>query len=299
MSPPSSSLFQQLPRHVYSFTAGLAAGGTIGAVGWGGAQVLIPALTWPHPTVAGLSQLSATGVSLTSLGFSTVTTGYQFWQDDQVQTQVAVMVGIPAVLSARAGTQWAKRLSGRRLALMFNIGSIVLIPTHFWIQERAKERRHLHQHHKEAGDSSNSSPQQPQSYDYRDPQVLFTFASFGLLAGLSSALMGVGGLPLSMSYLTEMTDLDHHLVQGTAVCSVIPSILTSATSRLTAIPLVTAGVVCAGAAVGGVLGAKLALALDDDDLRTLYMASLVLFGGRSVYGAVQQLRHLLRVQKKR
>ena len=32
--------------------------------------------------------------------------------------------------------------------------------------------------------------------------------------GILSALMGVGGAPLCMSYLTVATDLPHHLVQG-------------------------------------------------------------------------------------
>ena len=309
---------QDLPRHLWAFGSGVVAGGTIGAVGWGGAQVLIPSLTWsPHPLVPGLPQLAATGVSLVSLSFSTLTTGFQFWKDDHVHVPVALMIGIPAVVSARVGTLWAKKLSGPTLTLIFNIGSIILIPTHFWIQERAKERRH-HQEvisWEEKQDSIVPQLDQerpfPTRYDFRDPNVLVPFVSFGFMAGMSSALMGVGGLPLCMSFLTEMTSrieanentgnniinnpqnhFDHHMVQGTAICSVIPSIMTSASSRIHAIPLVTSGVVCVGAAVGGSLGAKLALALDDEDLRTLYMVSLVLFGGRSFYGAAKHLRQL-------
>jgi hypothetical protein len=53
-----------------------------------------------------------------------------------------------------------------------------------------------------------------------------------------------------MSSLTEFTDLHHHVVvQGTSVGSIIPSILTSVVSRMTVIPMATAGMVSVGAVV--------------------------------------------------
>ena len=54
--------------------------------------------------------------------------------------------------------------------------------------------------------------------------------AFGALSGVLSSLVGVGGLPIAMSYLTVSTDLPHHLVQGTAVLAVAPSVLVSALS---------------------------------------------------------------------
>ncbi|CAB9523244.1 Sulfite exporter TauE/SafE [Seminavis robusta] len=309
---------QQLPRHLYAFGTGVAAGGVVGTVGWGGAQVLIPSLTANPLSLAGYTQLTATGISLTSLSTSVMTGGYKFWNSDHVNVPVALMVGIPAVLSARVGTLWAKKLSGDALALIFNSCSIVLLPTHFWIQERAKKRRQQQLIQEEDNkppqestttittktndppnvvyDNTNDlllkQSQQQQQSDYHYEKFLH-FASFGLFQGILSSVMGVGGLPLSMSYLTEMTTLDHHTVQGTAMCAVIPSILTSAVSRMHAIPLVTAGVVCGGAILGGYGGAQLALALDSEQLRQLYMTSLVLFGGRSMLGAAANLRRLL------
>jgi uncharacterized membrane protein YfcA len=296
---PLQGFTKQIPRHLYAFGVGAAAGGTIGTVGWGGAQILIPGMTWNSP-LAGYSQLSATGVSLTSLSTSTLTSGYKFFHEGQVNVPIALMVGIPSVLSARSGTMWAKKLSGDALALIFNAWSIVLIPTHFWIQDRAKRRREQRAStapvETTAAIAETGTDNEPVvSYNIREnPQELLQFAVFGLCQGVVSSLMGVGGLPLSMSFLTEMTNLDHHHVQGTAVCAVIPSILTSAVSRIHAIPLATAGVVCFGAVVGGYGGAQFALALDDEQLRNLYMASLVLFGGRSMVGVAANIRQLLK-----
>jgi uncharacterized membrane protein YfcA len=105
--------------------------------------------------------------------------------------------------------------------------------------------------------------------------------------------MGVGGLPLTMSYITEATHLPHHYVQGTACCALIPSILVSAVSRIHAIPVTTASYVALGAMAGGYGGAKLALNLTENQLRHLYMASLVIFGGRSAFDAARNLKHIL------
>jgi uncharacterized membrane protein YfcA len=95
-----------------------------------------------------------------------------------------------------------------------------------------------------------------------------------------------------MSYLTETTNLQHHLVQGTAVCALVPSIFTSAISRRKVIPIGVASIVAVGAVVGGLMGAQVALNTSEERLRQLYMASLVLFGGRSIFAATGNIKTL-------
>ena len=104
--------------------------------------------------------------------------------------------------------------------------------------------------------------------------------------------MGVGGLPLVMSYLTVFTDLPHHVVQGTAVLAVAPSAITSALTRIHAVPLAIAAVAAAGAMVGASVGASVALRLSEERLRELYMLSLVLLGGRAVVRSFHNVRSL-------
>ena len=94
-----------------------------------------------------------------------------------------------------------------------------------------------------------------------------------MISGIISSLMGVGGLPLTISYITEVTNLPHHYVQGTAVCAVIPSILVSAISRVRVIPMSTAGCVALGAMAGGYGGANAALHMTEEHLRIIYIGS--------------------------
>lgn len=290
----------QTLRHLYAFGVGTAAGASIGLVGWGGAQVIVPSMTVPF-SFAGYSQFAATGISLTSLSLSTVSSGYQFWHEDRVNIPIALAIGVPSVLSARLGVHLATRLSGDVLALAFNAASIVLIPTHYWIQERAKRRRATLQQSKKPLENAEqctetdgtSSEESTVSSSHPDTGSMLQHACFGMISGTISAIMGVGGLPLSMSYMTEATDLPHHFVQGTAVCALLPSILTSAISRIHAIPPGPAGFVALGAMVGAYGGAKGALTLSEEQLRQLYMGSLVVFGGRSAFGAARNIQRIL------
>lgn len=309
LSPPPS-----LRRHLYSLVIGSAAGATVGLVGWGGAQIIIPAMAWPNPAYAGLTQLAATGVCLASLSVSTATSGWEYWRKGSVDAPLAATIGASSALSAQWGTRLARRLSGRSLALVFDGLSMVFIPTHYWIQCRAEARRKasssdapLREH--SVGEAKVvKSPKQAISLNgdrhipdtsalLRIPTIacadLLQHVAFGTLSGIVSALMGVGGLPLTVSYITEASGIEHHKVQGTAICAVIPAVVMSAISRMNVVPPVTAAVVSVGAATGGCAGAKAALYLSEDTLRHLYMGSLVILGGRSVFGAGKNITSMV------
>ena len=238
---------------------------------------------------------------------------------------IAMSIGLPAVISARFGTVYlAQRLSSNALALFFNAFSVILIPTHFWIQQRADTRRTKQQQqqqkqqqtkpHIENAEGRNSTTVNKtinnntlSTIDDDDtmttwfsqqkvPADVYQHISFGLFLGTISSLMGVGGLPFAMSYVTEFCHdsmpPNHQYVQGTAVCAVVPSVLMSALSRLRSVPLLTAGCVATGATLGSSLGAGIALQLDPVTLHHLFMGSLLLFGGRSTIGAIRNLQRI-------
>lgn len=314
-------IFNSIPLHVkqnlYGFSVGCLSGTTFGLVGWGGAAIVTPLLTLPTP-VANMSQFSASGVTLSTLAVSTVSSGYKYWKNDCVDVTLALCIAIPSMVAARAGTHLARKLSNDALALIFNGSSVIMIPAHYWIQQRASQR---------AAKLSLDDQKDERINRNVDPSILPTVSSvtinptwsivvldktplcstitnkmlqhacFGLCAGLYSSLRGIGGLPLAVSYITEATHLPHQYVQGTAICAVIPPILTSAFSRRDMIPKKISAWVGFGAFLGGHVGATMAMHLSEERLRQLYMGFLVLFGGRSFCGAAFNIRNLYRARK--
>jgi uncharacterized membrane protein YfcA len=72
-------------------------------------------------------------------------------------------------------------------------------------------------------------------------------------------------------------------------CAQAPSVLCSALTHIQsgATPLRIAASVTAGSVIGAFSGAQLALSLTEQRLRELFMASLVILGGRSFVGALR------------
>lgn len=284
---------------------GFAAGFTLGTVGWGGAQIIKPSLTG----IVGISQIAANGCSLASLSVSGTVGAVKFLFEDRVDLSIAASIAVPSVLGARIGVKLAQRLSSEVLALIFNGMSVILIPTHFLVQEYRKNHPHLSSN----GDEDAKVEVTPRitpsvlinaiksdtsfslnSSNTPSPYYYVQHSLYGICAGVLSALMGVGGAPLTMSYLTLATDLDHHMVQGTMLAAVIPSVLTSAGSLMAGghTPVLLAAAIACGSSIGSYAGAEFALRLKEEQLRHLYMASLVLLGGRSLLAAAGNVYRL-------
>lgn len=153
-----------------------------------------------------LSQIAANGASLASLSASGTVSATKFLMEDRVDLLIAASIAVPSVLSARAGVVVAQRLSSEVLALIFNGMSVILIPTHFFVQQYREKHPHVKQ-------VPTTTPDAPLSSSYSATAVpsrhstpaYFQHAVYGVCAGMLSALMGVGGAPLTMSYVSEPT----------------------------------------------------------------------------------------------
>ena len=277
----------------------------------------------------GVSQLAANGTSLTSLSCATTTSAGNFFFSGNVDMTTAITIAIPSMIGARVGIRIAQKLSSDVLALIFNGMSVILIPMHFLVQEHRKQQN--------SSSSSSSSPasdivntlddsktktafttdNEVKQEDDKRSQILqpssqmidlskftldaktFQHLIFGTTMGVLSSLMGVGGLPLTMSYLTFFTDMPHHLVQGTTMVSNLPSILTAAISLAATghTPLALAAAVSCGSICGSNFGAHAALNLTEEQLRQVYIGSLFLFGGSSLIRSFINLRNIFFIAK--
>lgn len=119
--------------------------------------------------------------------------------------------------------------------------------------------------------------------------LLLVLAAFGLGTGAAAGLLGVGGGILMVPFLTLAVGLSQHQAEATSLVVVLPTALAAslALRRRGVGDLGLAlrfGVV---GAVGGLVGALLALALPASALRVVFAVFLALVGVRLVRDGVR------------
>jgi uncharacterized membrane protein YfcA len=114
------------------------------------------------------------------------------------------------------------------------------------------------------------------------PTLYLALVGFGVLAGVASGLLGVGGGTLIVPFLTLAVGLSQHAAEATSLLVILPTaVVGSLTLRRHGVGdlglALRFGVV---GAVGGVLGALVALALPGATLRLVFAVFVGLVGLR-------------------
>lgn len=105
------------------------------------------------------------------------------------------------------------------------------------------------------------------------------FLFLGLLAGILSGLLGVGGGILLVPALVFIVGLTQHQAQGTTLALMVPPIgLLAAWTyyKQGSVDLRIAGLICLGFFVGGLFGARFATAINPALLKKLFGAVMLI-----------------------
>ncbi|MBT8198235.1 MAG: sulfite exporter TauE/SafE family protein [Acidimicrobiia bacterium] len=108
------------------------------------------------------------------------------------------------------------------------------------------------------------------------------YVLLGLGAGAAASLLGIGGGVIFVPALVILFEFEQQTAQGTSLVVIVATVLVGAATHhrhgrvdwRTVWPLAVTG------AIGGVLGSRLALAIDPSALRRLFAAFLVLIAIR-------------------
>jgi uncharacterized membrane protein YfcA len=120
--------------------------------------------------------------------------------------------------------------------------------------------------------------------------LYLALVAFGLLAGVASGLLGVGGGTLMVPFLTLAAGFSQHVAEATSLLVILPTAIAGS------LALRRRGVGDLGLALrfgvagslGGVLGALLALALPASTLRLVFAGFLALVGFRLVHDGLRR-----------
>jgi uncharacterized membrane protein YfcA len=116
---------------------------------------------------------------------------------------------------------------------------------------------------------------------------IFFYILLGLVAGIFSGLIGIGGGIIIVPALVLLFGLSQHTAQGTTLALMVPPIgLLAAWAyyKQGFVDLKIAAFVCLGFFIGGFLGAKLAIGISDQFLRRIFGVVLLLVSVKMILG---------------
>ena len=124
------------------------------------------------------------------------------------------------------------------------------------------------------------------------PTLYVALVAFGVVVGVASGLLGVGGGTLVVPFLTLVVGLSQHSAEATSLLVILPTaIVGSLTLRRHRVgDLGLALRFGVFGAVGSVLGALLALALSGSALRLVFAVFVGLVGLRLAYDGLRRQR---------
>ncbi len=115
---------------------------------------------------------------------------------------------------------------------------------------------------------------------------ILSYLLLGLVAGILSGLIGVGGGVIIIPVLVFLFGLTQHQAQGTTLALLVPPIgLLAAWEYYKEgyVDLKIAGLICAGFFFGGWLGAKLATGLSNRMLEEVFGVALLLISIKMIF----------------
>jgi len=114
----------------------------------------------------------------------------------------------------------------------------------------------------------------------------FLYLLLGLITGIFSGLLGIGGAIIIIPSLVLLFGLSQHMAQGTTLALMVPPIgLLAAWTYYKAgfVDLKIAGFICLGFFVGGLIGAKFATEINDQLLRRIFGVVLLLASLKMIF----------------
>lgn len=246
----------QLPR-AKALGLGLAAGVLAGLFGVGGGIVLVPGLVW----LARLPQHQAHATSLAAIIVTAPAALAPFVVEDAVSWPAAAALVIGALVGAVGGAAVMKRIPAAGLRRLFGV-LMVLVAIRLVLPGGAES----------AVDNAVGV----------DAVALAGLTATGLVTGLLSGLMGVGGGVVMVPAMVVAFGFGQHLAQGTSLAVIIPTALVGAWrhshSGYTQWRLgLTVGF---GGVGGGLIGGTVAQLLPADVLQAAFSVLLAVAGVR-------------------
>ena len=215
----------------------------------------------------GLVIQESTGTVLAASAIMVLVGAISFYRKKQLDTQLAITVGVSGVVSAFLAARWASTLQSSSLEEAFGAFTLVLAFytalkfTNDWRSEKRLALARTTGALGASGQMTSQSVAQPSRWAGTSPSALAVQIGKGALIGAATGLFGVGLASLSVVLFFLLFKLDTKVILGTSLFASFFRYLGGAAGYLTTgqvNPLYFA-ILVAGGAAGSFIGARILL----------------------------------------
>ena len=245
---------------------GAVTGLASGLLGVGGGFVMVPGMVYWLKT----RQHEAHGTSLAVIIPVAAVGALILGKGHDVDPGTALLLAIGAVGGAVGGARLTRRISALRLRQAF--GLVATVAGLIMIGAAV-----LH--------ATGGQPRLGAALRPTGVALVATGLAIGVVAGIGSGLLGIGGGAVMVPAMVVLLGLSQHVAQGTSLLVIIPTAVSGSIThfRMGNVHLRKAAWLSAGGVLGAVAGAFAALATPDEVLR-------LLFGGYLAFTGMTMLR---------
>lgn len=259
-----------------------AAGGSIGAiVGIGGGNVMMPLMTL---FCKSLTQHQMSATSLVAVVGTGSTAAITFLWNGHVDPLAAALITASATATAPLGAASQAHISARRLRLIlatFVCACAPLVPLKGYLLRTSAAG--------EGGEVSQHAGTATANLSNWSAASAAAVVVTGMLAGLFSGLLGIGGGVVLTPALALVSDLPQQTVLGTSLAAmVIPSLAGAMVHhRAGTIAWRAAVPLAIGASAGAAVGGQAASHLPEEELRWIFAGTMGALGAYMMRGALR------------
>lgn len=260
---------------LYSPGIGMIAGLFGSMIGVGGGVIMNPMILNVCKT---MPQRIITGTSLGAVLSTALASGSMFATSDCVDVPSAILIATSSMIMAPLGARLTARLNCsqlRRVLGYFLFAASPLVPLKT-LYARTGSR--------DDGAETHNVVQSLKSMPWTSVLQMVTI---GGIAGISSGLLGIGGGTIVTPMLAITTQLDHSVVLGTSLVSMVPPAATGLIQhyRMGNVDWRLCLGLILGTSVGGAIGSNVALQAPPGTLEGLFSLGMIFLGRKTLASA--------------
>ncbi|GMH40524.1 hypothetical protein BSKO_08428 [Bryopsis sp. KO-2023] len=260
---------------------GFVAGAVGSVVGVGGGTLIVPMVS---NFCTSIPQRVISGTSLAAVISTGLVASYTYGASASIDYSAAVLVSTAAMLGAPFGARMTMVLDNAKLKRIlgyFLMAAAVLVP----LKSLFMQDDMLASNTAENASSTDSSPPQPSTenpWDLTWPGLsqMTLLSGTGLIAGVASGLLGIGGGTIVTPLLAIATSMPQTHVVGTSLCAMIPPSIVGLIQhhRLGNVDWRLGLGLALGTMIGGFAGSNLALTIPDSGLKGVFAVAMFSLG---------------------